>query len=106
VEENPSFSSLDTARRPGRRENNVKSEQITLTLSPGLRDKLEELTDSGYYGKNAADTASMLLWKALQEAASQCARELESLKALSEYRASRITKSKMNRIASILQEDT
>ncbi len=50
-----------------RAKNNVDSIQITLSVTQAIRDLLDQLSDSGFYGKNAADTASVLLREKLRE---------------------------------------
>lgn len=50
-----------------RAKNNVDSIQITLSVTQAIRDLLDQLSDSGFYGKNAADTASLLLREKLRE---------------------------------------
>lgn len=50
-----------------RAKNNVDSIQITLSVTQAIRDLLDQLSDSGFYGKNAADTASVLLREKLRD---------------------------------------
>jgi hypothetical protein len=92
-------------RSPGRPQNTVKTEQMTLSLPPAQRELLEELTLTGYFGRNAVETATMLLWQALNECAP---RRLEQVKALREHQEAKQSadvKAKLKRISSILNEE-
>lgn len=50
-----------------RQKNTLGTVQITISTTPQVRDLLERLTASGFYGKNAADTAHELLKAKLRE---------------------------------------
>ena len=50
-----------------REKNKIESIQITLSVTEPIRVMLENLSLSGFYGKNAADTASILLKEKLRE---------------------------------------
>jgi hypothetical protein len=50
-----------------RQKNNVDTVQITLSVTQSVRDFLEQLSMSGFYGKNAAETAAVLLKEKLRE---------------------------------------
>ncbi len=44
-----------------RAKNTIKTVQITVSITEQVRAFLEELTDSGLYGKNVAETANDLI---------------------------------------------
>ena len=44
-----------------RSKNSLETVQITLSTTTQIRDYLEQLTNSGLYGKNAAETATQLI---------------------------------------------
>lgn len=50
-----------------REKNTIESIQITLSVTEPIRVMLDELCRSGFYGKNAADTAGMLLREKLRD---------------------------------------
>lgn len=50
-----------------REKNKIESIQITLSVTEPIRVMLENLSLSGFYGKNAADTAGILLREKLRE---------------------------------------
>ena len=50
-----------------REKNKIESIQITLSVTEPIREMLESLSLSGFYGKNAADTAGLLLREKLRE---------------------------------------
>ncbi len=50
-----------------RSKNSVETIQLTLSVTPAVRDYLVYLSESGYYGKNAADTATLLLSEKLRQ---------------------------------------
>ena len=50
-----------------REKNKIESIQITLSVTEPIRIMLESLSLSGFYGKNAADTAGILLREKLRE---------------------------------------
>lgn len=50
-----------------REKNKVETIQITLAVTEQIRDMLESLSTSGFFGKNAADTAALLLREKLRE---------------------------------------
>jgi hypothetical protein len=54
-----------------RLKNNVDTVQITLSVTQTVRDFLEQLSISGFYGKNAAETAAVLLKEKLRELSTQ-----------------------------------
>jgi Arc/MetJ-type ribon-helix-helix transcriptional regulator len=96
----------ETGRRgPGRKENSVRTEQITLSLPPAQREMLEELTNTGYFGRNAVETATMLLWQALSDCATRKLEEMQALKGLHELRQGRDLKQKVRQIASIVNDE-
>jgi hypothetical protein len=54
-----------------RQKNSVDTVQITLSVTPAIRDFLDQLSQSGFYGKNSADTAAELLKLKLRELSTQ-----------------------------------
>ena len=50
-----------------RPKNTAETVQITLSTTKQVKELLEELSRSGFYGKNAADTAHMLLKEKIRE---------------------------------------
>ena len=50
-----------------RQKNSVESIQITLSVTPAVRDLLDKLSCSGFYGKNAAETGAELLKEKLRD---------------------------------------
>jgi hypothetical protein len=50
-----------------RQKNSVDTIQITLSVTPAIRDFLDQLSRSGFFGKNAAETASELLKEKLRD---------------------------------------
>lgn len=50
-----------------RPKNSVEAVQITLSVTPQIRDFLEQLSHSGFYGSNAAQTAAELLKEKLRD---------------------------------------
>lgn len=50
-----------------RPKNSAETVQLTLSATPQVKQLLEELSASGYYGKNAADTAMLLLTEKIRE---------------------------------------
>ena len=50
-----------------REKNKIESIQITLSVTEPTRVMLEALSSSGFYGKNAADTAAMFLREKLRD---------------------------------------
>lgn len=99
------LGSADGARRgPGRPQNAVKTEQLTLSLPPAQRELLEQLTLTGYFGRNAVETATMLLWQALQECAPQRLKQVKELR--SQHEAEQMTrlKEQMEQIAAIVNK--
>lgn len=50
-----------------REKNTIDTIQITLAVTEPIRDMLENLSKSGFFGKNAADTAGILLREKLRE---------------------------------------
>ena len=50
-----------------RQKNSVETIQLTLSVTPAIRDFLVQLSESGFYGMNAADTAADLLKEKLRE---------------------------------------
>jgi len=54
-----------------RQKNSVETIQITLSVTPTIRDFLDQLSQSGFYGKNSAETAAELLKAKLREISTQ-----------------------------------
>lgn len=50
-----------------RPKNTTETVQITLSTTPQVKELLEELSLSGFYGKNAADTAHALLKEKIRD---------------------------------------
>ncbi|MDF1658071.1 MAG: hypothetical protein P1U58_10705 [Verrucomicrobiales bacterium] len=50
-----------------RPKNTTETVQITLSATPQVKELLEELSRSGFYGKNAADTALILLKEKIRD---------------------------------------
>ncbi len=50
-----------------RAKNTVETVQITISTTQRIRDLLESLTEDGMYGRNVAETASMLLQEKMRE---------------------------------------
>jgi len=50
-----------------RPKNTTETVQITLSTTPQVKALLEELSKSGFYGKNAADTAHALLKEKIRD---------------------------------------
>ena len=50
-----------------RPKNSAETIQLTLSTTPQVKQLLEELSSSGYYGKNAAETAVILLTEKIRE---------------------------------------
>ena len=50
-----------------RPKNTAETVQITLSATPQVKSLLEELAKSGFYGKNAADTALILLKEKIRD---------------------------------------
>lgn len=50
-----------------RQRNAITSVQLTVSVSERVRDVLDQMTETGMFGKNAADTANMLLIDAIRE---------------------------------------
>ncbi|MGI8602011.1 MAG: hypothetical protein ACR2OZ_03325 [Verrucomicrobiales bacterium] len=97
---------LEGGRRgPGRRENAVRTEQITLSLPPAQREMLEELTNTGFFGRNAVETATMLLWQALSDCATRRMQEVQALKGLQDLRQGKDMKQKVRHIAQIINDE-
>lgn len=44
-----------------RQKNAISSVQLTLSVTERVREHLERMTESGMFGKNAAETANLLL---------------------------------------------
>jgi len=100
------LGSADGARRgPGRPQNTVKTEQITLSLPPAQRELLEELTLTGYFGRNAVETATLLLWQALQECAPQRLQQVREFRAQQEAHNAGKLKAKLEKLSAILNEE-
>jgi hypothetical protein len=100
------LSSADGSRRgPGRPQNTVKTEQITLSLPPAQRELLESLTLTGYFGRNAVETATLLLWQALQECAPQRLQQVKELRAQQEADQTSRMKAKLQKLTAILNEE-
>lgn len=41
--------------------NTIKTSPLTVSITPAVKDYLEQLTNSGLWGKNAAETANLLI---------------------------------------------
>jgi len=50
-----------------RPKNTAETVQITISTTPQVKSLLEELSLSGFYGKNAADTAHVLLKERIRD---------------------------------------
>lgn len=50
-----------------RSKNSLKTVQVTVSMTEITRGYLEALTEHGMYGKNAAETANMLVQEKLRE---------------------------------------
>ena len=50
-----------------RPKNSTETVQITLSITPQVKELLEELSKSGFYGKNAAETAHGLLKEKIRD---------------------------------------
>jgi len=50
-----------------RPKNTLETTQITISTTPQVRELLERLTETGLYGKNAADTAQALLKERIRD---------------------------------------
>ncbi len=50
-----------------RPKNPAKTVQLTLSTTPQVKALLEDLALSGFYGRNAADTAAQLLTEKIRE---------------------------------------
>jgi hypothetical protein len=50
-----------------RPKNTLETIQITISTTPQVKESLQQLTESGFYGKNAADTANALLKERIRE---------------------------------------
>ncbi len=50
-----------------RPKNTTETVQITLSTTPQVKELLEELSLTGFYGKNAADTAHALLKEKIRD---------------------------------------
>ena len=50
-----------------RQRNAITSVQLTVSVSERVRDVLEQMTQTGMFGKNAAETANMLLIDAIRK---------------------------------------
>jgi Arc/MetJ-type ribon-helix-helix transcriptional regulator len=50
-----------------RQKNSVDSVQITVSVTEQVRDQLENLTSTGLFGKNVADTANIFISERIRE---------------------------------------
>jgi len=50
-----------------RPKNTLETIQITISTTPQVKESLQQLTETGFYGKNAADTANALLKERIRE---------------------------------------
>ncbi len=50
-----------------RPKNTLETIQITISTTQQVKDSLQQLTETGFYGKNAADTANALLKERIRE---------------------------------------
>jgi|GEM_PF-2772872 len=100
------LNSADGVRRgPGRPQNTVKTEQLTLSLPPAQRELLEELTLTGFFGRNAVETATLLLWQALNDCAPQRLQQVRDFRAQQEAQHAAKLKGKLQKITAILNEE-
>lgn len=51
----------------GRLKNSVDSKQLTLSVTPAIYASLEQLSVTGYYGKNPSETAAEILREKLRD---------------------------------------
>ena len=49
-----------------RQKNAISSVQLTVSVTETVRDRLERMTETGMFGKNAAETANHLLIDAIR----------------------------------------
>jgi hypothetical protein len=49
-----------------RQKNAISSVQLTLSVTERVREHLDRMTDTGMFGKNAAETANLLLIDAIR----------------------------------------
>ena len=94
----------DGPRRPGRPANSVKTEQLTLSLTPQLREILEELTMSGYFGKTVVETAAALIMQAVEECVPKRMERFREISRMRQERKARERDDKLARIEAILAE--
>ena len=50
-----------------RPKNTLETVQITISTTLQVKESLQQLTETGFYGKNAADTAHALLKERIRE---------------------------------------
>ena len=50
-----------------RTKNTVETVQITISTTQRVRELLEQLTEEGLYGRNVAETASLLIAEKMRE---------------------------------------
>jgi len=50
-----------------RQKNSIETVQMTISVTEKVRDQLEQLTATGYYGKNAAETANALIAERIRQ---------------------------------------
>jgi len=50
-----------------RQKNTLETIQITISTTLQVKESLQQLTETGFYGKNAADTAHALLKERIRE---------------------------------------
>ena len=50
-----------------RQKNVIESVQLTVSVSEAVRDQLEEVTKTGLFGKNAAETANFFITEKLRD---------------------------------------
>ena len=50
-----------------RQKNTVETVQITVSVTERVKEELETLTESGFFGKNAADTANILITERIRQ---------------------------------------
>lgn len=105
------FSLLDShlpdaggRRGPGRPQNAVRTEQITLSLTPHQRDLLENLTLTGYFGRNLVETATLLLWEAIHHHAYDRIERARALERDMDTQRAERDKRKLKKIAAVLEE--
>jgi hypothetical protein len=78
---------------------------MTLSLPPAQRELLEELTLTGYFGRNAVETATMLLWQALNECAPARLQQMKSIRDGQAAREVSELRAKLKRVQAAVNEE-